>query len=505
MPAVTSHYAFAHTVLPWFFLQAEERRAERFESLRRDGGEQVLREVFESGARVGGGGSPPVATIESFQIVLRRDVLMGLPVLLFEFPAPKFPGESYHAAAVLRQVEGHAPLVHPAVRFFALDAPTVSGDPVLREAVREGEGLAWRRLRIAPASDPVTFRALLLEQAARLREPIDQAAGPRADQSERARCTPLLARACEYLERSGYRYTFSDDLLALRLGFARAQVHSYQILQCDPARGRLLATACPGVEIPAERRAAVAELLARLNGCAALGGFEVDFDKGIVRYRIALDTHGRRVTEQLLGDLVEFPGNALNAAWPAIAGVAAGELAPGEAFAKAAAARPAGEPAAVPAAGAPAPLRARVAAWLNANRLHYWIEQPAGLVGLNFKGKNGDWHTIIDCRETAAQVVARATAQLEAPPRARARAIELAARLNDRLALGPFDFDPDTGKISARVGVRAGGDDLTDALVESLVYVAGDLLDRYLPAIRDVVEIDAAPALALARLEQPPR
>ena len=53
-----------------------------------------------------------------------------------------------------------------------------------------------------------------------------------------------------------------------------------------------------------ERRAAMAELLMRLNWDLVIGGFEVDFKDGEVRYKTSLDIEGGELTDAMLRNLL---------------------------------------------------------------------------------------------------------------------------------------------------------------------------------------------------------
>jgi hypothetical protein len=56
--------------------------------------------------------------------------------------------------------------------------------------------------------------------------------------------------------------------------------------------------------VPAGRRSAVTELITRVNVLLVLGNFELDLDRGELRYKTSIDVEGDRLTEALLTHLV---------------------------------------------------------------------------------------------------------------------------------------------------------------------------------------------------------
>ena len=89
---------------------------------------------------------------------------------------------------------------------------------------------------------------------------------------------------------------------------------------------------CP-INVPAHKRAAVAELLTRLNSRLQLGNFEMDFDSGDLRYRTSLSLDGDaavgdKLDTVLLKPLVYINVNMMDLFIPAIMAVAYGQTSP---------------------------------------------------------------------------------------------------------------------------------------------------------------------------------
>ncbi len=57
------------------------------------------------------------------------------------------------------------------------------------------------------------------------------------------------------------------------------------------------------LKVPAERRAAVAEFIARVNYKCFIGAFDLDFENGSVRFRCGIDVEGGTLTEKMVDNL----------------------------------------------------------------------------------------------------------------------------------------------------------------------------------------------------------
>lgn len=58
------------------------------------------------------------------------------------------------------------------------------------------------------------------------------------------------------------------------------------------------------VQVPEDRRAAVAELFCRLNYRFSVGHFDLDFNDGEVRFRQSIDVEGGELTETMFSNLI---------------------------------------------------------------------------------------------------------------------------------------------------------------------------------------------------------
>jgi hypothetical protein len=88
----------------------------------------------------------------------------------------------------------------------------------------------------------------------------------------------------------------------------------------------------PHLVVPPGRRAPVGELLHRINAGLVVGGFELDYDDGEVRFRCGVDVEGTRELGALVRQAVMAALSTSDRFFPAISGVAVAGLAPNEAL-----------------------------------------------------------------------------------------------------------------------------------------------------------------------------
>lgn len=87
----------------------------------------------------------------------------------------------------------------------------------------------------------------------------------------------------------------------------------------------------PG-EVPAERRHAVSEFIARANWRLIEGSFQLDFDTGALRYRVGIDFSGTELSEPLIRNAMLTGMEAIETFAVALASVANGQFEPASAY-----------------------------------------------------------------------------------------------------------------------------------------------------------------------------
>ena len=91
---------------------------------------------------------------------------------------------------------------------------------------------------------------------------------------------------------------------------------------------------------------------------------------------------------------------------------------------------------------------------------------------------------------------------LMAPEHKRPAIAELLTRANYGMSLGNFELDLRDGEIRYKTSIDVEGSRLTEALLAPLVYANRSTMDRYMPAIIDVLYQGGDPAMAAEAVER---
>ena len=90
-----------------------------------------------------------------------------------------------------------------------------------------------------------------------------------------------------------------------RVARVQGEHSSYEVIFRGDEAGELLMGYCLiPVRVPASRRPAVAEAIVRANFGLVLGGFDMDFADGELRYRVSLDGEGGTITSMMVQNLI---------------------------------------------------------------------------------------------------------------------------------------------------------------------------------------------------------
>jgi hypothetical protein len=144
---------------------------------------------------------------------------------------------------------------------------------------------------------------------------------------------PILAAVSAFLDGQGLEHEVNEVGTALRFGFATAEQRWVCLAMVAEERGLLSFVGVLPYRVEAARRAAVAELLLRINWSLALGSFDLSYDTGEVRFRTAIDVTGAEISPALIRPVVQANLATTARLAAAIARVAAGDASPVEALA----------------------------------------------------------------------------------------------------------------------------------------------------------------------------
>lgn len=123
------------------------------------------------------------------------------------------------------------------------------------------------------------------------------------------------------------------------------------------------------------------------------------------------------------------------------------------------------------------------------------------VINLQHEGKNGRWECYGDAREEDGLCCFYSVSPVNAPENKRSAIAEFIARINYILTVGNFEMDFADGEIRYRTSIDVEGDRLSTVLFRQLTIANVTMMDRYLPAIRHILEDDYSPTEAIAVIE----
>lgn len=147
------------------------------------------------------------------------------------------------------------------------------------------------------------------------------------------------------------------------------------------------------------------------------------------------------------------------------------------------------------------PILMDVRSWLEGEGLYAFTEAAADLLVGPFQGHNGQWRLYVWAADRQ-RILFLSVLPALTPPSRRGAMAALLHRINRRLDSGAFDLDMDSGEVRCRttslpLDAEDGTPWLSNALLTNVVA-----MDRFLPAIEDVLFARRDPVAALAALDQ---
>jgi len=78
---------------------------------------------------------------------------------------------------------------------------------------------------------------------------------------------------------------------------------------------------------------------------------------------------------------------------------------------------------------------------------------------------------------------------------------EFIIKANYGMIIGNFELDFNDGEIRYKTSIDVEGEKLTSVLIKQLVFTNVAMMDKYLPAIRSIIEDNLSPDEAIALVE----
>lgn len=137
--------------------------------------------------------------------------------------------------------------------------------------------------------------------------------------------------------------------------------------------------------------------------------------------------------------------------------------------------------------------------FLQSAQWEYMREEDAPIYFMHYYGESADWPCACLVLEEQDRVAFLSRVPATMPAEVRAAATEFITRVNYGLGTGSFEMDLDDGDLRFKTTLDTGGDPLTQALLGPLVWLNIATMERYLPALLEVMK-GADPRAALDRV-----
>ncbi|MFN8507987.1 MAG: YbjN domain-containing protein [Dehalococcoidia bacterium] len=125
------------------------------------------------------------------------------------------------------------------------------------------------------------------------------------------------------------------------------------------------------------------------------------------------------------------------------------------------------------------------------------------ILRFSHEGSNGRWVCIAHCREADDRFLFYSIGLAATPVERRAALAEFITRANFGLLVGNFEMDMDDGEIRYKTSIDVEGDRLSTALLQQLVRVNLEMMDKYLPGLYAVANEGMEPLAAIVAVEGP--
>jgi hypothetical protein len=127
----------------------------------------------------------------------------------------------------------------------------------------------------------------------------------------------MLDTVMENLDQHHVRCAQFKDYPAIMFRCHSKAIHTC-IVEVRSDRPLLLCLLSVSCRVPPEKRPAAAELVTRINYGLQLGGFEMDFSDGEIRYRTSLDVSGGELASEMVESVISATIGTVDRYYPAI-------------------------------------------------------------------------------------------------------------------------------------------------------------------------------------------
>lgn len=137
--------------------------------------------------------------------------------------------------------------------------------------------------------------------------------------------------------------------------------------------------------------------------------------------------------------------------------------------------------------------------WCDRNDWAYQVVEAGVALRSGFSGENGQFTLYFST--TNGRLMVRSLAPNNVPEAKRGLMAEFLAKANYGLAIGNFEMDFSDGEVSYKTSTTTGDAPIADWLLQDLVYINCLMMDKYFPAMMQVLYSSVDPESALEALD----
>lgn len=137
----------------------------------------------------------------------------------------------------------------------------------------------------------------------------------------------------QYFEQDGLTYRQVDERM-LQAGFQGKHLSYQMMVFSHEQQHRAVFYAVVPLRVPQEQRLVVAEYLCRVNFSVMIGNFELDIERGDVRYKTSVDVEGGELTVGMVKTLLHINLSTADKYVRGLIGILYRELTPAQAIAE---------------------------------------------------------------------------------------------------------------------------------------------------------------------------
>lgn len=114
----------------------------------------------------------------------------------------------------------------------------------------------------------------------------------------------IMDSLTSFFTNDDWTYDAMEDGQVLRMGFSADDGQWTCFAQAREEADQFVFYSRAPIQVPPERRAAMAEFITRANYGLVVGNFEMDFSDGEVRYKTSIDVEGAALIDELIKPIV---------------------------------------------------------------------------------------------------------------------------------------------------------------------------------------------------------